>query len=183
MLDMAGAALASTANLQNKYLLSLNVNPVKAAAKASWNVAIQGAFTLLYPMIHLNFPNRIETTAAWVESNAAMFIYTASVTAMYDSLVMHTHEVVSLGAQTLVPVTPPIIAPDMAVFLSNEMVIPSEIFVPIVSRPIPLPLTDIAGILTGAVGDLVDMELGVPTMEPMAVWALSPVNALIAVNQ
>ena len=153
MLDIAGAASTSVLLSTNTVLTSMGLITTNSAAKASLNVMVACAYSLLFPRIHLDFPTRIESQL-WLT------------TEMQKQFTQHHAQNQHLWAATpagpgqtaTLPSSLPIINPAFDTVLSTR------------GRPVPIP----ANLVTGMIGeDFPDLEISVPQFEPIPARALS----------
>lgn len=162
MLDVVGASRAVQSTSINAYLLSQNILPSMASLKASWNVAVKGTYALLEPLVHQDYytSDEVDVFLINLENNIKLYIET-----IYNG---HTHTSPFLGLQTGSPSSPIMYANPIMPYIRMET------FIPKVSRPI-----EATAVVSAALADLADIEVGTVVTETMEVYALSPVIGLI----
>ena len=160
MLDINGAARSVASTATNIFLASMNINATLAMTKASWNVAIRGAYALLEPLIHADYYTyqEVDTYNAMMNTNLSIAWQ------MYN---LHQHPTGLLWAFATY---------QDVVWSAPQMVdIPQEVFIPKISRPI-----EITQVASAALADVAnDVEFGAITTELIEVYSYSPVIGLI----
>ena len=171
MLDPAGATKAMTATSTNLMLMSMGVNPAATYLKSSWDTMIQGTWALLYKWIHNEFPSRDEVSAALTTLAADTAVQVTKTITDYTIKQVNP----SLGqasSGTYKPVTPVTCGkPGFSLQL-----IPKLIILPIEERSCLLPETNP---LTAGLESAMNVEVGIPQVEAISAFALSPAAAIL----
>lgn len=171
MLDSSGAAKAMTATSTNLMLMSLGVNPEATYLKSSWDTMIQGTWALLYKWIHNEFPSRDEVSAALTSLAADTTLKVTGIIADYTSKSINP-SLLSASKGSYSPATPVICGkPGFTLPF-----IPKLILLPVVGRSCLLPETDP---LTAGLESAANIEIGLPQMELITAFALSPATAIL----
>ena len=155
MLNMANVASAATKLTTNTTLLSQGVVSTTSMAKSSWQVMVQGAFSLLFPDIHRMFGTRLEMkTWLTIELNKAFLKHHATNTHIW-------------AAQPQAPGYTDISNITIPTFF------PQEVFLLRQTQVVAIPVT------VAVSEDAPDVNLSVPSFQFVEAWMASPANVYL----
>lgn len=156
MIDLAGATQACLKAASNPVLTSMGITTASYAQKSTWNMAVQGAYALLFPLIHQHFPSRIETQTFVSEYVQTSFL-------QHHAQNSHTWSAIPLGPGATVTM------PSFA--LQGMMTFPVSTPIQKKGRPITPPV-DVLSVVGG--DDTPPVEIGIPQIEPIMALSISP---------
>lgn len=159
MLDIAGTSQTLMFTMSNPTLASQGVNVSLSTMKSSWNVMIEGAWTLIQPYIQQLFPTRLETGNYVTKRLIQLMLDHHERSAHVWVGTHHPTKPMYVGYTKVIPDVGP------------EMV---PLFAPITraGRPIPVPGADIT---SAVAADMLDIEIGSFSFEPVPAYTLSKV--------
>ena len=155
MLDVAGTSQAVVALGASPVLTSMGVSTASSAAKATWNMMIEGTWALLQPKIQKFFPTRTEISTYVVQKINETFIqHHASNAHVWAGICVPVYA----GATVATPDAGPIPIP-LSTFITKR------------SRPVPTPASPTQALGSDMASDL---EIGAPIPELVEAFGLSP---------
>lgn len=158
MVNISNVAQASALLVTDTVLASQGEESVDASMKASWEVMVQGTFSLLFPEIHKVFPTRLEMEY-WLREEL--------------DVAFQFHHGTNMHQWSATPTGP-----------GNTAVLPCEPVTVFPQENLIMKMTratqttwDVSSVLGD---DYPDVEIATPEFQYVTVWSLSPANALLA---